>query len=69
MIENRLMELEIKAAYQDDLLETLSDIIATQQQQIDRLEHGFKTMHERVNNLASKTPDESSSNHELPPHY
>lgn len=34
MIENRLIELEIKAAYQEDLLQTLNDIIATQQQKL-----------------------------------
>ena len=69
MTENRLIELEIKAAYQDDLLQTLNDIIATQQQQIDRLERAYKTMHERVDSLASKSPEDSSPHHELPPHY
>lgn len=69
MTENRLIELEIKAAYQDDLLQTLNDIIATQQQQIDRLERAYKTIHERVDNLASKSPDDTSLQHELPPHY
>ena len=69
MIENRLIEFEIKAAYQEDLLQTLNDIIATQQQKIDHLERVYKTMHERVNNLTSKTPEESTTNYELPPHY
>ncbi|MCX7074340.1 MAG: SlyX family protein [Methylococcales bacterium] len=69
MIENRLIELEIKAAYQEDLLQTLNDIIATQQQKIDHLERVYKTMHERVNNLTSKNPEESTTNYELPPHY
>ena len=69
MTENRLIELEIKAAYQDDLLQTLNDIIAAQQQQIDRLERAYKTMHERVDSLAAKSPEDSSPQHELPPHY
>ncbi|MDD5227700.1 MAG: SlyX family protein [Methylococcales bacterium] len=69
MTENRLIELEIKVAYQDDLLQTLNDIIATQQQKIDRLERAYKTIHERVDSLASKSPEESLPNHELPPHY
>ncbi|MFI3181050.1 MAG: SlyX family protein [Methylococcales bacterium] len=69
MTENRLIELEIKAAYQDDLLQTLNDIIATQQQQIDRLERAYKNIHERVDSLASKSPDDSAIQHELPPHY
>lgn len=69
MTENRLIELEIKVAYQDDLLQTLNTIIATQQQQIDRLERAYKTMHERVSSLALKMPEESSPTHEIPPHY
>ncbi len=69
MTENRLIELEIKVAYQDDLLQTLNTIIATQQQQIDRLERAYKTMHERVSSLALKMPEESSPMHEIPPHY
>jgi len=69
MTENRLIELEIKVAYQEDLLQTLNDIIATQQQQIDRLEHAYKTMHERVNNLSSKLPEDVAQHYEMPPHY
>ena len=69
MIENRLIELEIKVAYQDDLLRTFDDIIAAQQQQVDRLEKAYKTMLERVNGLASKMPDDASQQHEIPPHY
>ena len=69
MTDNSLIELEIKMAYQDDLLQTLNDIIATQQQQIDRLERAYKTMHERVDNLSSKIPEDASPQYELPPHY
>ena len=67
--ENRLIELEIKVAYQDDLLQTLNDIIATQQQQIDRLENAYNTMYERVNHLSQKLPEDGQTNYEIPPHY
>jgi SlyX protein len=69
MLENRIIELEIKVAYQEDLLQTLNDIIATQQQQIDRLSHAYKSMHERVTNLALKMPEDFPQTHEIPPHY
>ncbi|MDD2863149.1 MAG: SlyX family protein [Methylococcales bacterium] len=69
MLENRIIELEIKVAYQEDLLQTLNDIIAMQQQQIDNLSHAYKSMHERVTNLASKMPEDANQNHEIPPHY
>lgn len=69
MSENRLMELEIKVSYQEDLLQILNDIIAKQQQQIDRLETAFKNVNERVQSLASKMPDDLTQQHEIPPHY
>ncbi len=69
MLENRIIELEIKVAYQEDLLQTLNDIIATQQRQIDQLSHAYKTMNERVTSLALKMPDDSAQTHEIPPHY
>lgn len=69
MLENRIIELEIKVAYQEDLLQTLNDIIATQQQQIDNLSHAYKSMHERVTNLALKMPDNVNQTYEIPPHY
>ena len=36
-IERRLLELEVKSSFADDLLEQLNQIIVRQQQQIDRL--------------------------------
>jgi SlyX protein len=69
MSENRLMELEIKVSYQEDLLQILNDIIAKQQQQIDRLEIAFTNVNERVKNLAIKMPDDSTQQNEIPPHY
>lgn len=68
MSENRLIELEIKMSYQEDLLQILNDIIATQQQHIDRLEVAFKNVNQRVQSLASKMPDDATQ-HEIPPHY
>lgn len=68
MTENRLIELEIKAAYQEDLVQTLSDIVASQQQRMDNLERAYNRMHERVNTLSAKLPEDFAQ-HEIPPHY
>jgi SlyX protein len=56
-------------SYQDDLLQTLNTIIATQQRQIDRLEQAYQSMSERVNSLAVKTSDDAQQTYEIPPHY
>ena len=69
LIEDRLIELEIKLSYQDDLLLTLNTIVATQQRQIDRLEKAYQAMSERVNSLATKMPDDAPQMYEIPPHY
>ena len=38
MNADRIIELEIKTAYQEDLFQALNKIVGNQQQQIDRLE-------------------------------
>lgn len=70
MNEQRLIELEIKAAYQDDLLQTLNDVIGQQQRQIDRLEQTCTLLHERIVSLSdNRPPDASAQSIEVPPHY
>lgn len=61
------MELEIKAAYQEDLLQELNKIVAQQQQQILLLEKTCQLLHERMNSLHLKNGDEVID--QLPPHY
>ncbi len=68
MNEDRLVELEIKAAYQEDLLQTLNNIVSQQQQQISRLEATCKMLNERINSLSTEA-NGSESNDEVPPHY
>jgi SlyX protein len=71
MNEERFIELEIKIAYQDDLLQALNDIVAQQQQQIDRIVCSHKIISEQLNRLLLKeTPAQSMlPEHDIPPHY
>ena len=63
----RLTELEIKAAYTEDLLDQLNMTIYRQQQQIDALARQIHELRQQG------TPDHSgaprSPRDELPPHY
>ncbi len=68
MNEERIIELEIKAAYQDDLLQALNNIVAGQQQQIDRLEATCRMLNDRIKSLSVEAAGGESSE-ELPPHY
>ncbi|ESS67025.1 hypothetical protein MGMO_173c00040 [Methyloglobulus morosus KoM1] len=66
MSEQRLIELEIKIAYQEDLLQELNKIIAQQQHQILLLEKTCQLLHERMNSFRLENNDEGN---EQPPHY
>jgi SlyX protein len=66
-IDKRLMELEIKASFTEDLVEQLNQTIFKQQQQIEALLH-------EVSQLRQHAPDGGSGGFrslrdELPPHY
>jgi SlyX protein len=66
-IDQRLMDLEIKASFTEDLVEQLNQTIFRQQEQIDALLR-------EVSRLRMQTPDGGSGSFrslrdELPPHY
>jgi SlyX protein len=69
-IESRLIDLEVKASFTDDLLDRLNLVIYRQQEQIDRLIV-------QLNQLRRQLPEESlqsvdaghNSRAEVPPHY
>jgi SlyX protein len=68
MTENRLTELEIKLAYQEDLLQELNLIVAAQQKQMHRLEETCKVLYERMKVLSSAS-ELDQADHQPPPHY
>jgi SlyX protein len=66
-IDKRLMDLEVKASFTEDLVEQLNQTIFQQQQQIEALIR-------EVSQLRQQTPDGGSGGFrslrdELPPHY
>ena len=68
MNDERIIELEIKAAYQEDLLQALNKIVAEQQQQIDRLEATCSMLNERIKSLSSEG-SAGENIEEVPTHY
>lgn len=69
MNEERIIELEIKAAYQEDLLQALNQIVSRQQQQIDRLEGTCRLLNERIQSLSTQQTGIAEPAQEIPPHY
>ncbi|AXA93430.1 SlyX family protein [Massilia sp. YMA4] len=64
-VENRLIDIEIKLAHQEHLVESLNERIYEQQQQIDKLEQLIAAMAERI-----RTRDAAQAPiNERPPHY
>lgn len=66
-IEQRLTELEIKASYADDLLDTLNQLVARQQEQIDLLLREVGRL--RQQGAPQAAPVVRNPRDELPPHY
>jgi len=69
MTDDRIIELEIKAAYQEDLLQALNKIVGQQQQQIDRLEATCRLLNERIKSLSTEGGGGGENVEEVPPHY
>ncbi len=68
MNENRIIELEIKLSYQEDLIESLNNTVSEQQQQINRLENSLSLLHQRQQSLA-ETVEATQIDNQPPPHY
>lgn len=68
MSEERIVELEIKLAYQDELLDSLNMVVAGQQKQIDKLEETCKLLNDKIKSLSVPDQDKSQQ-YEIPPHY
>ncbi len=68
MSEERIIELEIKAAYQEELIDSLNIAVARQQEQIGKLEETCKLLHDKIKNLSDSNPVMGQFD-EIPPHY
>jgi SlyX protein len=66
-VEKRLTELEIKAAFTEDLLDHLNRLVARQQEQIELLIRELVQL--RQQQAAAGEGSTRSLRDELPPHY
>ena len=67
-LEEKLIDLEIRFAHQQDYIEKLDDVIYHQQQTIDKLEQKIEILQKRIKTFAESNilkPEEDSP----PPHY
>ena len=67
--EERLVEIETKLAYQEDLLQSLNDIVIDQGKIIEGLQLRLTKMSEHVKNSIPDNEFSDNAEDELPPHY
>ncbi len=67
-MESRLTNLETKVAFQDDLVDSLNRIVASQQQQLDLLQQQIQMLYDQLRSLAP-AGIASESEEARPPHY
>ena len=68
MNEERLINIETKVSYQEDLIEELNKTIYQQQQKLDQLEAACRSLAGHIESL-SAAKNEGMSANERPPHY
>ncbi|HYD81993.1 MAG TPA: SlyX family protein [Paucimonas sp.] len=68
MSDERLIDLEIKIAHQDHLLDVLNKTVYEQQKKIDDLERLCTELARRLKDIASNANERMPAN-EKPPHY
>jgi SlyX protein len=68
MDTHRLIDIETKLAYQEDLIQELNKTIHSQQLRLDQLEEALRSLTLRYNSLAEQGDSEYPVD-EKPPHY
>lgn len=65
----RLTELEMRLAYQEDILNALDQVVSRQTEQIDRLERMNRELYARVRDVLDGQKDNKGADEQPPPHY
>ena len=68
-LEDRITELEIKASFNEDLLDKLDQVIIRQQTQIDALSREVIALRQQATSAPRDEPRGTNAQAELPPHY
>ena len=68
MLEERLVAIETKITFQEDLIEELNKVVYQQQKKLDRLEAVCESLVRHIESLAEARNEGMPAN-ERPPHY
>ena len=64
--EDRFVDIEIKLAHQEDLVESLNQVVYQQSRRLDQLEAMVSQLAEHIRNSVQSGPNVSN---DRPPHY
>ena len=67
-MENRIIDLESKLAFQDETINDLNEVITDQQQQLDQLREEIRLLNLRISSVAENS-SVSEEKDPPPPHY
>lgn len=68
-VDDRLMALEVKASFTDDLVDELNRTVARQQQQIEALARELVRLRGQVEAMGEREGGAGDPGQEVPPHY
>ena len=68
-MDERLMALEVKASFSEDLVDELNRTVARQQQQIEALARELMRLRGQVEELGEQDGAGDGKRQEVPPHY
>lgn len=66
-LEDRIADLEVRLVFQDDTIQSLSETLAIQQMEMEKLRRAVEVLARRQADLASSLP--GGDDDQPPPHY
>jgi len=67
--KERIDELESRLAFQDDLIESLNEVVARQDREIVLLTQRLAELAAKIEDVATRSTEAAGEGHEPPPHY
>ena len=67
-VEAQIVDLQIRLAYQEDMIVSLSETVASQDNDIIQLKTRYRLLQERFSEIKSQAQEQSLVD-ERPPHY
>lgn len=68
-LEARIADLEVRLVFQDDSIQSLSELVTQQQLEMERMRRALEVLARRQSELAASMPGEATDDDQPPPHY